>query len=220
MNTKSKAALIAGVAILLIVVTLTVVFLEAFASPPTGGSTRVACLGDSITQITGYPDDLQMLLGNGSVVGNYGSTGSSVNMNAELPYYYETAFRMAKRSSPSTVVIMLGTNDAHDYLHQYIGSFVGDYETIIHSLQKLNSNPKIFLVLPPPVFDNTLGIDGTFYSQEVIPRIRQVATETGLTLIDVYDTMLAYPQDLSDGVHPNAAGAQVIAQIVCDAIKS
>ena len=40
---------------------------------------RVACLGDSITNMTGYPEDLQKLLGNNSLVGNFGVIGATVN---------------------------------------------------------------------------------------------------------------------------------------------
>ena len=33
---------------------------------------RVACVGDSITAVSGYPSDLQSMLGNNYTVGNFG----------------------------------------------------------------------------------------------------------------------------------------------------
>lgn len=47
--------------------------------------TRVACVGDSITAITGYPSDLQSLLGPNYSVKNFGVNGSTV-----LPRFLET----------------------------------------------------------------------------------------------------------------------------------
>ena len=57
-----------------------------------GKLARVACLGDSITEITGYPADLQTLLGNNSIVGNFGVSGATVDFNTDKPYFFEPAF--------------------------------------------------------------------------------------------------------------------------------
>ena len=77
--------LVVSIAIAVIVLSLVAVYSENHVvdSPIDGALSRVACLGDSITQTTGYPADLQALLGNSSVVGNFGVSGSSVNFESE-----------------------------------------------------------------------------------------------------------------------------------------
>jgi hypothetical protein len=49
---------------------------------------KVACMGDSITEVSGYPEDLQKLLGNNSVVGNFGVRGATVSFGSVNPYYF------------------------------------------------------------------------------------------------------------------------------------
>ena len=85
MNTKRKTILAVSIAIIVIALSLiVVVFSENLASNSADDKlARVACLGDSITQMTGYPADLQTLLGNSSVVGNFGVSGATVNFNSE-----------------------------------------------------------------------------------------------------------------------------------------
>jgi lysophospholipase L1-like esterase len=221
MNQKIKRILAVSIAIIVITLSLIVVFSENHA----GGSTdsklaRVACLGDSITQMTGYPADLQTLLGISSVVGNFGVSGSTVNFDSGEPYYFETAFHNAKVFEPTTVIIMLGTNDAHADTYQQINSFVADYERIIGSIEALNSKPQIFIVEPPPIFNNTLGVNGTSFAQGIIPRIQEVASKLGLPTIDVYTPLLNHPEYFPDGIHPNNTGAQVIANIIYEALNS
>jgi len=221
MKTKSKAILAVIIAILVISVSLVVVFSENVAPPSDDNKlARVACLGDSITQLTGYPEDLQTLLGNNSIVGNYGVSGSTVNFNSDDPYFYELAFRHALAFEPTTVIIMLGTNDARTDNYQKISSFVSNYEKIITRVQALSSKPQIFLVLPPPIFNNTLDLNSTSFVDGVIPRIIQVANALNVPIINVYTPLINQSQYFSDGVHPDGEGAQVIANIVYNSIKS
>jgi lysophospholipase L1-like esterase len=223
MNPKRKRVLAVSIAILVISLSLiVVVFSENLASSSSGDGklARVACLGDSITEITGYPPDLQALLGKNSVVGNFGVSGATIDFNTDKPYYFEPAFFNAEFFDPTTVIIMLGTNDARTDNYQQINSFVADYERMIHSIQALNSKPQIFLVEPPPIFSNTLNLNGTSFADGVIPRIEQVASTLGLPIINVYTPLINYPNYFPDGVHPDSEGAQVIANIIYNAINS
>ena len=79
---------------------------------------RVACVGDSITQGSGYPNKLQTLLGSNFTVRNFGVSGSTVSLNSIKPYMKQTAFRKAEDFDPQIVVIMLGTNDANPQIAQ------------------------------------------------------------------------------------------------------
>lgn len=218
---KTKTTLAVSVAILIIAVTsLTVLSQNTTKTSTDNLLARVACMGDSITQITDYPADLQNLLGNISNVQNFGATGSTVNLYTDQPYYFEPAFHHAKAFLPTTVIIMLGTNDVHANAYQQVSSFIASYGRLIRSIQAVKSDPQIFLVEPPPIYNNTLGLDGANFTQGIIPRIQQVANQFNLPLIDVYTPMLNHPEYFSDGVHPNNIGAQVIANIIYQALEA
>jgi lysophospholipase L1-like esterase len=115
---------------------------------------------------------------------------------------------------------MLGTNDARADYYQQINNFVDDYTRILNSIQTLESKPRIFLVKPPPIFNNTFYLNGTSFVEGVLPRIEQVASTLGLPTIDVYTPFVNHPEYFPDGVHPNRDGAQIIANIVYRAITS
>ena len=175
---------------------------------------RVACVGDSITQITGYPTDLQEMLGSKSDVGNFGVSGSTISFNSTRPYIYQNALAEAEQFQPTTVIIMLGTNDARQDVYPTIGQFDGDYEQLIQQFEDLNSKPQIYLAIPPPVYNNTLGISEQDLSSGVIPHIEQVANATGLPVINENTPLMNHPNYFVDGVHPNDEGAEVIADVI------
>ncbi len=177
---------------------------------------NVSCVGDSITQWSGYPSYLQDLLGKTYKVGNFGVAGSSVSTRWFKPYVEEPTFVDSKDFEPSIVVIMLGTNDAH--IGQTKEGFVEDYETLIADYESLPGDQQIILVKPPPVYDNTLELNGTSLQNEVIPLIEQVASDMSLPLVDVNTAMMSHPEYFSDGVHPNVEGAIAIANEIDQAI--
>ena len=163
-----KRILAVSVAILVIALGLiVVVFSENVPSNNIDDKlARVACLGDSITEITGYTVELQTLLGNNSIVGNFGVSAATVSFYSDRPYDFEPAFQDAKIFEPTTVIIMLGTNDARTDNYQQINSFVTYYERMVKSIQALNSKPQVFLVEPPPIFNNTFDLNGTSFRKE------------------------------------------------------
>jgi lysophospholipase L1-like esterase len=179
---------------------------------------RVACVGDSITEDTEYLNDLRTLLGTNYSVGNFGAGGASISLESGKPYMNQLEFREAKEFLPNIVIIMLGTNDATAGPSEQIRNFTSDYERLIVDFQTLASKPKIWLVEPPPIFDNGTGLRHLYFVQEVIPRIEQVANETSLPIIDVYTPLVSHPEYFSDGVHPNGEGAKIIATEVFNAI--
>jgi acyl-CoA thioesterase-1 len=221
MALKGKRLIALTAAVVVIALGLAAVFSEIHASNRINADlTRVACLGDSITQDTVYPDILQSLLGNDSEVGNFGYTGASVNFHSNNSYYFTEAYMNAKSFQPTTVIILLGTNDARTGLATQINNtFVRNYERMINRTQEWSSKPMIFLVKPPPLFKNTLDLNQTFFVQDVLPGIDRVAKDTGLPIIDLYTPLLNHPEYFSDGVHPNNAGAQTIADLIYKAIK-
>lgn len=183
-----------------------------------GGPIRVACVGDSITEITGYPSKLQTMLGDNYSVGNFGATGSTVLLNSWKPYMDQPQFEKAEAFEPNIVVIMLGTNDDLKELEQYNESFEGDYSILISSFQQLESNPQILIANSPPLFSNSSDLNSSYLAGTIIPQTNDLANKMNLPLIDVYASFGNNSDYFVDGVHPNSEGATLIATDVCGTI--
>lgn len=223
---KKKSRLIATVIVILLVSSGVVAYLILANENGelTSGLIRVACVGDSITQSTAYstayPDDLRQLLGNNYTVNNVGAGGTTVSLNTETPYMNTSAFQNALKFQPNIVIIMLGTNDAQPNLENNNVTFVGDYVKLVQAFQALESRPRIWIVLPPPLFSNQSGkIDPEYLASTIIPNIEQVANKTSVPLINVY-AVLDSPNYFRDGEHPNNTGAQLIANTIYKALTS
>jgi lysophospholipase L1-like esterase len=209
--------LAAGLAVLIISASYAALFLGKLENKtkPTQ-PINVACVGDSITEWSGYPADLQVMLGENYSVGNFGVAEAAVSKNWFKPYVNQSTFRESKEFQPSVVVIMLGTNDAHTY--QSADNFATDYMNLISEYQTLPSNPRIVLVKPPPIYKNELELSDANLQEEVIPLIEQVADNMSLPVLDVNTAMTNHPEYFVDGVHPNSDGAITIATEVNEAI--
>jgi lysophospholipase L1-like esterase len=180
---------------------------------------RVACVGDSITEITGYPADLQSLLGAKYSVGNFGVSGSTVLLNSWRPYMTQPEFQKALEFQPDIVIIMLGTNDDLQMLRQYNASFEEDYAKLITAFQQLESRPQIWIVKPPPIFSNSSDLNIPYFNEVIIPKIEDLANKMNLPIIDVFTAFGNRTDYFLDGVHPNSQGAALIASEVCKAIN-
>ena len=183
---------------------------------------RVACVGDSLTESTEYPYDLWMLLGTEKYnVSNFGVGSRTVLLNSQTPYMNTSAFQDALEFNPNIVIIMLGTNDAQPSLVQYNTSFVSDYLKLTAAFEGLPSHPKIWVVLPPPIFNDQGGkILPDYFKSIIIPDIELAANESNLPIINVYSSLANASSDFPDGVHPNSAGAKLIADTIYNAITS
>jgi lysophospholipase L1-like esterase len=184
------------------------------------GLIRVACVGDSITAGSGYPEDLQTMLGDNYWVGNFGVCGSTVRLDTDLPYMTQQAFQQAKNFHPSIVVIMLGTNDAKENASNGDAYFQADYKKLIDAYQTLQSNPSVWLVKPPPLFENNLNLTDTNLEQDIIPSIDQVANELALPTINVNLALTNHAEYFGDGVHPNSDAAFLIANEINQALTA
>jgi acyl-CoA thioesterase-1 len=179
---------------------------------------RVACVGDSITKITGYPSKLQLLLGSNFTVGNFGATGSTVLLNSWKPYMNQSEFQNAKDFEPDIIVVMLGTNDDLRELEPFNASFEEDYATLISSFQNLPNNPEIFIANSPPIFSNSSDLNPSYLTETIIPQTNDLANQLNLPIIDIYSSFGNRSDYFVDGVHPNSDGAALIANDVFDAI--
>jgi lysophospholipase L1-like esterase len=220
MNKKNLRYLSIGLAVLLVLSGIAVfLILSQENKKPL---IRVACVGDSLTQSTAYPYDLWMLLGTEKYnVSNFGAGSRTVLLNSQTPYTNTSMFQEALEFEPNIVIIMLGTNDAQPSLVQYNTSFVGDYLKLIDAFKGLSSQPKIWIVLPPPIFNDQGGkILPDYFNSTIIPDIEQAANESNLPVINVYSALANASDDFPDGVHPDGAGAKLIADTIYAAITS
>jgi len=208
-----------GVALLIGASIFVPLFLGAHGNTPTRSNLiRVACVGDSITKGSGYPEALQNILGADYYVGNFGVSGSTVLLISDKPYMNQTEHLRSKAFQPAIVVIMLGTNDAKANIHHSIGNFSTDYKNLINEYQAIASSPEIWLVTPPPILENKLDLKDLHLDQEIIPQIQQVANELDLPTIDVNTALTSSTEYFFDGVHPNSMGAVCIATTISQAI--
>jgi len=179
--------------------------------------TRVALIGDSITELTRYPYYTTQILGPNYLVGNFGVCGSMVSLDSDCAYIHNEAFVEAANFKPDIAVVMLGTNDANLSLKESLTNFVEDYLVLIEKIRALESKPWVWVVKPPPIFNETLGYSKEGLAKGVIPALEEVARRAEVPIIDAYSA-LTNPSDFLDGVHPDDEGAKVIARVVCQAI--
>ena len=213
---KLSAVLIAIIAVATLIVTFQPL---SILGENEAGPIRVACVGDSITAITGYPSDLQSQLGPKYLVGNFGVNGSTVLLDSWKPYMNQSEFQDALDFKPNIVIILLGTNDDLEMLRPSNASFQEDYAKLISAFQKLDSKPQIWIVTPPPIFSNSTDLSSPYLSGVIVPKIEDLANKMSLPLIDVYSAFGKHSDYFVDGVHPNSQGAALIASTVCQAIN-
>jgi lysophospholipase L1-like esterase len=190
----------------------------------------VACVGDSITagwglanpNVDSYPAQLQTILGSGYAVGNYGLPSATALKRSDLTYWNTFPYRNSQRLNPNIVVMMFGANDSKAW-NWDAARFNTDYKALIAKYQGLSSHPRVYICLTTPIYTpNPFGtaFDPVFIQSTVIPAIRDIATQAGVTLIDNNTPLLNHPEWFFDGVHPTPEGAGVVANIVATAITA
>lgn len=195
------------------------------------GPIRVACVGDSITRgggteypaLDAYPAQLERMLGGEAyVVGRFGSSGSTLMNSGDMPYQKTQAFQQALAFKPDVVVIQLGTNDTKLQNWEHRGEFAADYTALVNRFLALASRPRIYLSLPPVITGdpNFAGMHEAAILEQ-IPLIKAVARETGSEIIDVHGAFERHENRdalMRDRVHPNTAGAALLAKTVYAAL--
>ena len=191
---------------------------------------KVACIGDSITfgyglatpSTQGYPAQLQARLGSGYVVGNFGVNGATVQKGTAKSYWRTSQYRNSKAFAPNIVVIMLGTNDSKSG-NWDAAKFNADYRALIADYWSLPTQPEVYVCLIPPVYlPNAFGptFDPVFIQNTVVPAIRTIATQSGMPLVDNNTPLQNHSEYFTDGVHPNAQGAGIIASTVAAVVTA
>ncbi|WP_248616662.1 GDSL-type esterase/lipase family protein [Hoylesella timonensis] len=196
---------------------------------PTVPPVRVACVGNSITYGTGianrdkdsYPAQLQAMLGNKYLVGNFGKPGATLLRHGHRPYFKQQEFRDAMAFHADIAVIHLGINDTDPRnWPNYRDEFVTDYLALIDSLRQANPKVRIILArLSPIAHRHPRFISGTQqWHEQIQASIETVAAISGSELIDFHAPLYPYPFLLPDALHPNAEGAGIMAKVVYGSI--
>lgn len=163
----------------------------------------VVCVGDSITQgyaCDGAPYPAQLAAITGKQVVNKGVGG----VTAEAA---PSAVRSAIAQKPAYICILYGSNDAIAGRDPAISA--GQIQAAIAACKEAGIKP--IVGTPPPMRDGHALFNGG--AKGIAEAIRNVASSEGAACVDLYGafgdgTGLLVP----DGLHPNAAGAQLIAQ--------
>ena len=188
---------------------------------------RVACVGDSITygdQIAdratqSYPAALARLAQGRFQVGNFGVNGATAIATFFRTWTDTLACRQALDFAPDAVVVMLGINDLLGY-RERLDDYPAALRDVVVRFQKLPSKPRLFLCTLTPIAPPESAQDVNRLVRETMnPAIRAVAAETGAAVIDVSAVFPNRLDLLPDGLHPTAAGAEIIAQAVWAALE-
>jgi len=192
---------------------------------------KISCVGNSITYGYGlsnpstqsYPSQLQILLGTSSwSVGNFGDSGRTMLKSGGYSYWDSSSYTSALASNPNYIMLELGTNDAKTYNWNNHGNdFVATYKEMIQIFQNLSSKPDVWIGLIPPGQNISWSIPLNIVKDSVNSRIKQVALQSGVGLIDIFDALGGNNSQWfnstnfqTDSIHPTSAGASLIAQKV------
>ncbi len=194
-----------------------------------GRKIRVACVGDSITYGAGvdnretnaYPAVLGGLLGSSFEVRNYGHSGATMVKAGDGPYWTTAEFKDATTWVPDVVILKLGTNDTKPQNWKGRPAFEQDLNALLDHFLNLPHKPrtKVWVCLPAPVFATQWGINAKVLDEGVIPSVMDVCQKRKVPVIDLNDALSPHPEFFPDKIHPNAAGAKVMALTVYHAIR-
>ncbi len=204
------------------------------------GEIDISCVGDSLTYGQGatshdtdtYPAQLQTLLGDSYAISNYGISGirvlNSTNLTTDTStagQYRHTSEFLKSTYSADVVLIMMGTNDVGhiDFTNEdQYAQLKAAFTNLIHSYLALETNPTVVIATVPARGNNATG-DG--WSEQYAKLQREVATEYGIPVVDMYaattvarDTLGVDTIFVSDGLHFTTAGYTQIAQAYADFI--
>ena len=200
---------------------------------PKANATRVACIGNSITDghgidmvdVNSYPAQLQKILGTKYAVRNFGVSGRTMLKNGDRPYIKEKAWSEAKAFNPDIVIIKLGTNDTKPVnWTKHSKEFATDMQQMIDDLNALPAKPTICLCTPLQANHITEKKDRQIRNEvienEVIPIIYKIAKKNKLQVIDLHPLIDPNSDAMNkDAIHPSAKGAGIMARKIAESIQ-
>ncbi len=220
------------------VILAAIYFTAGYFRPPDAGSTsegdhddiKVAAVGDSTTygllinnrSENAYPPRLDSLLGGGYWVGNFGANNYAAMKSADFPYDVTEEYQNSLDFNPDITVIMLGTNDSKSTNWNGREQFREEYSELVDTYAEHNPDTEIYLATPPKAF-NEADRPGDINDEnidKITEIIKEVSAEKNAGLIDI-NQLTEDRRDWFqlDGVHPNADGAEGIAEEIHDHIN-
>ena len=202
------------------------VFAQAIDLSNYSAPVKVACIGNSITYGAGiadrehdsYPAQLGKMLGKKWDVRNFGVSGRTMLKKGDYPYWNEETYIQAKAFLPDVVIIKLGTNDTKPQNWKYASEFYADYKAMVDELKALPSHPKIYLCKPVPAYELRWGINDSIIVNGVIPLVKKLAKKEKTPVIDLYKPLSGKEDLFPDKIHPNAEGADLMAEVICNVL--
>lgn len=186
---------------------------------------KVAAVGDSTTyglmvdnrEKNAYPHKLSEQLGEGYWVGNFGTNNYAAMKSADFPYPETKEYSDSLELKADIAVIMLGTNDSKETNWQGKEQFRKEYSELVDAYAESNPDMRIYLATPPKAF-NDADMTGDINNQNVekiTDVVKETAAKKGTGLIDINQlTQEERGWFQIDGIHPNAEGADGIAEEV------
>lgn len=193
------------------------------------GKTHIACIGDSITYGAGVLDEngdayeeltwpyyLEEKFDGSVQLLNYGLCGRTLQKEGDYPYTDTYFYPVSRDCRADKYLILLGTNDSKAQ-NWDAERYAQELEEFVLSYKTLPNNPEVILVTPPHAFVME-GKDAVAYEvqadviqNEIVPIVKDTAQRLGLRCFDLNEASKDHPEWFGDGVHPNAAGNQEIA---------
>ena len=200
--------------------------MEPVLELPETGQRKIVCIGDSITFGAGVLDSrdreawvsiLKEELKEDYEVLNYGVCGATCMKESDHPYPDEF-WQEAVNCDAEIYILMLGTNDSKPQNWKE-SEYRAQLEEYVRTLKEKTSG-SIILMTPPPAFAQdgqelaVYEIDPALVSNPIRKTVLAEAKKEEVGVIDLYEQLDGHPEYFMDGVHPNAEGNQVIADII------
>ncbi|HEY9257062.1 GDSL-type esterase/lipase family protein [Chitinophaga sp.] len=201
--------------------------MSIFAIP--GKPVKIACLGASICagarlahpETQSYPAQLGQLLGAGYQVTNYGVSSTTMLKKGDHPYWNTQQYKDALASEPDIVLIDLGGNDSKLVNRVHLDEYEKDYKEMIHAFESLPKHPRILLLLPIVSFvPDTTQIWDPVIKDRILPKVRQVAFDEYLEVVNLNALFIGKPALLPDGIHPELEGTTMMAKTLYEVVST
>ncbi len=192
------------------------------------GKKHIVCIGDSITfgagvqplqNLKSYPAYLQKLLGDDYQVMNFGLNGRTLLSTGDVPYTREKYFPKTFGITDAYYLIMLGTNDSKPYNWN-----AEMYEKELEALIRKYPEGRVTIMKMPYAFAME-GQHAVAFNireeqiQEANRIIDYTAVKLHVPVVDLHAYTEGHKEWYKDGVHPNAAGNQMIAEHIFEHLQ-